>query len=392
MIARCYLGWTRLFVISILLTVTACNIDGLGDDDGDSIADTWVVHNGGTVCHGADASPVAGTEVWVSPTGSDSNAGTSSDTPLATLAQALCNVAPGQTVHVGLGTYAESVLLSIFGDAGRVITISGEVGANGDMPLLDGQRILTMGIAIIGEDEQNRSQNFVVENIEFTNYTDMGLLATLADNITFKNCKAHGNGFRSIDPDNQGEGFGIAAVDVNTLLVDGVEVYANGPETALQLQGILGTGLDIFGSRDVIVRNSNLHDGIGGGLLLEDCVNALAENNVFSDNYLDGLEGYWDGGAWVDGGRNITFRNNTFTGNHGPGLVISDEGIQNPTGYVVQDNTFTGNMWGIYVWNFGVCPWPDASVLQVSGNTYSNNSRRDIRCNEWECGVGQACD
>ena len=391
MIKRRYMGWTRLFVISILLAAAACNMNGIGDD-GDSLADTWVVHKGGMVCNGADASPVVGTEVWVSPSGSDSNAGTSSDAPLATLAQALCNVAPGQTVHVGLGTYAESVLLSGFGDADRAITISGEVGINGNIPLLDGQGTLTMGIAIIGEDEQNRSRNFVVENIEFTNYTDMGLLATLVDNVTFKNCIAHGNGFRGIDPDNQGEGFGISAVDVNTLLVDGVQAYANGPETARQLQGILGTGLDIFGSRDVIVRNSNLHDGIGGGLLLEDCVNALAENNVLAHNYLDGLDGYWDGGAWVDGGRDITIRNNTFTGNHGPGLVISDEGIQTPTGYVVQDNTFTDNMWGIYVWNFGVCPWPSTNVLQVSDNTYSNNSQGDNRCSEWECGVGQACD
>ncbi len=381
--------WTRLFLTSIILTATGCRIQTTGDDPG---GDTWLPHNGGTVCNGADASPVPGNDVWVSPGGSDTNAGNSADAPFATLARALCSAAPGQTVHVGSGTYTESVLLSEYGDPSRPITISGAVGSDGTLPVLDGERNLTVGIAILGEDEEHPSYNFVVENIEFINYTDIGLLAAIANDVTFRNCRAHDNGFHSIDPDSRGEGYGIAAVDVNTLLVDGVESYANGPEPALQQQGILGTGLDIFGCRDVIVRNAHLHDGIGGGLLLEDCVNALAENNEIANNFLDGTDGYWDGGAWVDGGSDITIRNNTFRGNHGPGLVVSDEGVQRPTGYVVQDNTFTENLWGIYIWNFGACPWPDASVVQASGNTYTDNSRGDHRCAEWECGLNQPCD
>ncbi|MFQ5665552.1 MAG: nitrous oxide reductase family maturation protein NosD [Candidatus Binatia bacterium] len=352
---------------------------------------TWVPHRGGTVCKGALARPAPGTDVWVSPDGNDADPGTA-DAPLRTLARALCNAAPGQTVHVGLGTYAESVLLSEFGQAESPIRIVGEVGPQGALPVLDGGRTLTVGIGIIGEDTAHKSAGFEIENLEVKNYTDEGLLAVIATNVTVRGCRVHDNGFHSIDRDQDGEGFGVSIVDMEGVTVEGVESYANGPDVGRQAKGILGTGVDIFGSTHITVRDCNLHDNIGGGLLVEDCTDALVETNTIHANQLDANGDYWDGGIWVDGGRDVTVRNNTITGNLGPGIEVSDEGVQHPTGYVVEGNRLDGNFWGMYVWNFGVCPWPSAEILERSGNTFANNARGDAMCSKWECGVGKPCD
>ncbi len=355
-----------------------------------SNGETWVRHRGGTVCKGALAQPLPGTDVWVSPSGDDTNPGTS-DAPLRTLARALCNAIPGQTIHVGLGTYGESVLLSEFGDPMTPIRIIGEVGPQGELPVLDGGGTLTMGIAIIGEDITLKSAGFVIEDIETKNYTDEGILAVIAENVTVRGCRVHDNGFHSIDPDADGEGFGVSLVDVTGALIESVEAYANGPDMARQGRGILGTGIDVFGSDDVTVRGCDLHDNIGGGLLIEDCANALVENNTIRANHLDAAGDYWDGGIWVDGGHDVTVRSNTLSGNLGPAIVLSDEGVQNPTGYAIIDNTLDGNFWAIYLWNFGVCPWPAPTVVAHSGNVFTNSTRSDILCNPWECGVGKPC-
>lgn len=64
---------------------------------------------------------------------------------------------------------------------------------------------------------------------------------------------------------------------------------------------------------------------------MEDGINVLVEGNEVFNNDLDAsADEWWDGGLWVDGGHDITIRNNSFRGNLGPGIEISDEEIQNP--------------------------------------------------------------
>ena len=373
------------FIIFLVLSLTAC-----GEDEEEDA--TWVFHRGGVVCVGSNAEPVPGNEIYVAPDGDDANEGTSPEAAFATLAQALCNVAPGQTVYVSLGTYNESVLLSRFGERDNPIRIVGEKGPGGERPILDGGEELTYGIAIIGEDESQKSYGFIIENLEFRNYTDAGILAVLSEDIEIRNCVLQGNGFHGYNPENGGEGFGVDLVEIIDLVIDSVEAMNNGPEPAMQQKGILGNDIAIWGSKNVEVRNCYTHDGIGGGLLVEDCVNALVENNRFNDAILTAPYDELDGAIWVDGGHDILVRNNVIDNNRGPGLQISDEGVQHPYGYVFQNNIISNNDLGVYIWNFGVCPWPDTSIVQMIDNTFVNNLNGDYECEEWPCGEGQPCD
>lgn len=375
-----------VILVSCFLFLAGCEEDE-GDGDG-----TWLYHKGGVVCVGTDAVPVPGTEIYVAPDGDDNNAGTSPQEAFATLAQALCNVAPGQTVHVALGTYNESVLLSRFGEKNTPIHIIGEKGPEGELPILDGGQHFTYGIAIIGEDEDNKSYGFIIENLEFRNYTDAGLLAVLSENIEIRNCILRENGFHGANPENAGEGFGADLIEIIDLVVDSVEAMGNGPETEVWQKGILGNDIAIWGSQNVEVRNCYTHDGIGGGLLVEDCIDVLVENNRFNDATLSAPYDELDGAIWVDGGHDILVRNNIIDNNRGPGLQISDEGVQHPYGYVFQGNTISNNDLGVYIWNFGVCPWPDTSIVKMIDNTFINNTEGDSKCEEWPCGEGKPCD
>jgi parallel beta-helix repeat protein len=115
------------------------------------------------------------------------------------------------------------------------------------------------------------------------------------------------------------------------------------------------------------------------------------EDNRVDGNDLDASRfEWWDGGIWLDGGGDVLVRNNQFVNNLGPGIQVSDEDLQSPTGYRLENNTSSGNYFGIYIWNFGECPYPDEDVLTRSGNDFTRNSRQDVWCEPMPCPRG--CD
>src|SRR5690349_20222783 len=67
----------------------------------------------------------AGTVYYVSPTGADTNSGTSASTPFKTIQKALNVAQPGTTINLGAGTYTEAVVTKVAGTAAAPITIKG---------------------------------------------------------------------------------------------------------------------------------------------------------------------------------------------------------------------------------------------------------------------------
>ena len=74
---------------------------------------------------------VFGAEIYVSPAGSNANAGTK-DSPLKSVQQAVNKAKPGDTVKLLPGIFRESVTISKVGTAEKPITLCGSRSANGD--------------------------------------------------------------------------------------------------------------------------------------------------------------------------------------------------------------------------------------------------------------------
>jgi len=208
-------------------------------------------------------------------------------------------------------------------------------------------------------------KNLVIENMTFQNFTDTGIYAFESTGVVIRSCVFRNNGFESLDPDFEHEGFGVIVSDSTDVLIENNESYYNGPKPAYRDRGILGTGIDTYTIRDATIRGNSSHDNTGGGLLIEDGVNVLVENNHLERNYLDAtVDGWWDAGVWVDGGHDVTVRSNTIRDNLGPGIQMSDSDLQyhkTPRasyGYTAEDNIISGNYFALYTLNFGQCPLP----------------------------------
>ncbi len=359
-------------------------------------------HKGGTECIAEEATPITGATVYVSPAGSDENVGNDVSAPLKSITKAICNASPGQTIKIGPGAYMESVIIYAFGNDSAPITISGDTSA-GSRPVMDGNGSLTMGIAVA------ESNNIVIANLEFRNFTDEGVYVVSGSSFTLSNCEIKNNGFASIDPDFQGEGFGIQVSDTRSIVIENSSFTGNGPGPDRRAKTIMGTGIDTFAVNGGVIRGNISSGNIGGGVLVEDGTNIVVENNTIEGNDLDAsADGWWDAGVWIDGGTNITVRNNVIRNNFGPAIEVSDEGAQYPSssyGYLVENNEITGNYWAIYTYNFGVCPYPAAPILNFSGNVIENNTfagslpaeylifeEEQALCSLWPCGENNACD
>jgi len=345
-----------------------------------------IVFQNGVECLGEEALPKEGDGLYLSLEGNDSNPGTES-APLATLAYALCNLTPGQTLNIAPGIYRESVIMGAFGDSTEPIVIRANPEVEGRV-ILEGESTRSIGIALV------ESTNITVEGLEFQNFLDEGLLILTGSDFVIRDNKFSANGRASIDPDHFEEGYGVNVLGASDVLIEGNEAADNGPNQERWEKFALGTGINTYGNQDVVIRDNYIHDTIGGGILVEDSENVLVENNRIENNQLDANGDYWDGGIWVDGGANITLRGNIITDNNGPGIVLSDEDVQYPGasfGYVLEGNQISGNLVGISMWNWGMCP-VEESIILLKDNQLDGNDDGETWCVDWECGVGEPCD
>ncbi len=289
--------------------------------------------------------------------------------------------------------------MASFGDGRSKIVIKG-VEENGKKPVLDGGGTRTMGIAIV------EGNNISLEDIEFRNYTDEGLHVSRSKKIEVKSSVFHHNGFHSVEPDNEGEGFGVSFIEVTDVKIENNLVYDNGPEARLKAKGILGMGIDTYRLENALIKANTVYGTAGGGLLVEDGINVeVIENEIYNNDLNPGGD-YLDAGIWIDGGHHIMVRGNNIHDNNGPAIQVSDSDLKYPyqsCHYKVVHNTFTNNYWALYVDNFGACPFPRARVLIYKNNISRNNrypggnpeyeqgAYGDVLCLEWPCGAHKAC-
>jgi len=358
----------RVLAYFLAFVPAACIFNGC-DDEGNGLDEKtgifWIENNSTLVSEDI---------FYVSASGDDGQDGLSESTAFRTLSKALSNLHPGGTVRILPGVYNEGIGMVSCGSSEAPMTIEGY----GGVPTLDGNDEIAIGLYF------EMCHHLQIRNLKVANYTDIGIGFSTGSMLVLEELEIAENGHAVQLKSWELEGYGIHVDFSEEIEITGCDVYRNGPDPQKSPDYLMGTGINTYGNSNVEITENLSYDNIGGGILVEDSHDVLVEGNEVYGNDLDATEEeWWDGGLWLDGGAGVIVRDNHFHDNLGPGIQISDEDLQNPTGYGLYDNISSGNYYGIFIWNFGTTGWPPESIIKRSGNTFSGNSRQDIWIEDW---------
>lgn len=308
---------------------------------------------------GGDSRPAWGNTIYVSPNGSDANAGDSPQTPLRSIQTALGRANPGDIVAMLPGEYSEEVRLEkASGSAGSPVYLR----AIGGSARLTGNRSLSGGLMLEG------CRYITIEGIEVADFANFGIQVVDCEAITICNCDVHHNGLLVTNESEGGYGLYVNGSG-HAILNNTVRTNGANPD--------VGDGLICWGTSNTVVRGNTCNYNKGNGILIEDSVGVLVEWNTVSYTECLSTDGtWWNAGLWLDGGHHVTVRNNSFTDNLGPGIEISDEETQAPYAYEVSGNDISSNEWGVYLWGFR---HRAVEPIVISNNTLTGNSRAPLR-------------
>jgi parallel beta-helix repeat protein len=313
---------------------------------------------------GFAAGPAAAADYFVGPTGSDANSGLSPAQAFRTVQKGADAVSPGDTVHLDSGSYDETVKLYRSGSVGNPVTFTDDGNAAvmdahfKSCPAGKGAGSGAPAQAFYG----NNVHDVVLDGIEVTRYCYFGVVFTSgAHDIVVRNMNVHHNG---ITIRTKGGG-GIDFWRTSNVLIENNVVNDNVPRSRTS-----GSGIDVNTTDQAIVRNNVVDRNNGNGILVEDATNALVEGNKARFNVGD-FAGWGTSGIWLDGGHDVTLRDNWLEGNVWDGLQVSDEDLQDPYGYEIYNNVVIGNWYGMRLDGVGSVAAP---LNQIYGNSFVDNS------------------
>jgi len=151
-------------------------------------------------------------------------------------------------VRIYPGTYHENVLVIHHG-----VTIEGVI-RDGKRPVLDGRNLLPDAISGLGND-------FAVANLEIRNYQGNGVVVHKARNVVYRNLILHNTGL-----------YGVYPIECDGVLVEDCKV-----------SGARDAGIYVGQSRNIVVRRNEAFQNVTG-IEIENCVNAIVEDNYVHNN------------------------------------------------------------------------------------------------------------
>lgn len=302
------------------------------------------------------------TYIYVSPDGSDQNDGTISS-PFRTLKQAALKATAGTTVFVREGTYYESLYVEHSGTKSKPINFK---NYQDEKVIISGKHLKEpkedTALIEIHNKDYITIQGFTVEELT-TSHEDatvMGInVSGTSSHIILKQNHVHSIATHADDGNAHGIAvYGTGKMEDIQVLDNTVENLTLGASEALVLNGNINGFLI---ANNIVRQNNNIGiDLIGyeGTASDNDFVrNGIVENNEVYNNSSYGNPAYGDeytaGGIYVDGGSNITIRQNKVYGNDIGIEATSEHYGKNAseihiTDNEVYDNAFTGISIGGY--------------------------------------------
>ena len=344
---------------------------------------------------------LSATEYYVSPSGNNASAGTSTATAWKTIQFALNMANDGDVINLMAGTYTGKVTWNDGGSAGNYITLQ---NYNDDIVILDGSTVGNSQAMMYIENKDY----IKIDGLKFTNhngnYQPIINLYGNNNHIEITNNEFYNtdcNESYAILCEGRGDDIKITNNYMHDLIGDNaVGVLFVGSNTSIPFTNVLIsentlTNLDPAPSEAIAVNgnvdgfeisNNILNDINNIGIVMiggEDWVNTndavnFARNGVCKNNSVTGANSIYGGGfaagVYVDGGKDIILQNNTITGSD-VGLEIGCENA----GFIAENITVRNNI--IYKnekagLGFGGYDFPATGQVQnciFTGNTVYDN-------------------
>lgn len=365
------MGYTISNIVLCALMAAACNKkNSLPSSTGNAVSHTY----------------------YVSPSGSDANAGTINE-PLRGINTALNKANAGDTILVRTGTYHEKLFFPKSGRPDKSITLK---AYDGEKPVIDGT-----GLSITGKEALVTISNvnyIVFEGFDVCNYKSSapwvninGILVNEGSgNITVRRNKIY-NIEHNVTPADGRSGHAIEIIGNTNVAMKNIVVEENeihdcntGYSENLTINGYVD-GFTI--RRNKIYNAENIGIDAAGGYAANS-VPAFnyARNGIISDNEIynidmttgpiGGIHGHGAIGIYIDGARNIIVeRNKVHEADRGIGIVSENDAY--PTSNCIVRNNFVYNCWrtGIYLGGYLNYTSGGTKDCYVVNNTLYYNNR-----------------
>jgi len=297
-----------------------------------------------------------GVNVYVSNQGLDSNPGTL-DLPFHTIAKGLSVIGPGDVVLIRGGTYTEHDLQPPSGTADAPVTIQ---AYNGETVIMDGEfnDYKYTAFSVLSR------SHMVFDGLAIQGYRDRGLLFWDSSHITVRHCFIHHCGTTRVE--STGDGISLTG---SHFVIENNRLTYNCPDTEHGGSAICG-----WDAHHTVIQKNICMYNRGNGILVEDSHDVIVQDNVASFNFGD-FGTWFCGGIWLDGGYNVTVRNNWFEGNERAGMEITDEEPTDPYGYKIYNNVCCNNDYGMIVIGIGQA---ESSPNEIFNNTCVDNLQYEV--------------
>lgn len=316
----------------------------------------------------------AGTNYYVSTSGSDGNSGLSSGSAFKTIQKAVDTAQAGDTINLADGSYLQNVVTKRNGSPGMPITIRGSRQAvvkgsdSGRMFEINHDYITLEGFSIDGfrGGSATTAANYSDKLIYAVGTTaGNGVTNVIVNNMSLKNALGECVRFKYFAQNNQ--------ITNNTIANCGVQDFVITPGSGKNGEGIyIGTAPEQLGNNptnDVDQSNNNLVANNTFDTQGNECVDVKegSTGNIIECNKCTGQKDANSAGFDARGSGN-TFRNNESYGNLGAGIRF---GGDNPTIDGINNDAYGNN---IHDNGAGGIKFQAQPQDQICGNIFSNNA------------------
>lgn len=342
----------------------------------------------------ATTAPGVPATYYVAPSGADSGPGTITE-PWKTIGKAATTLAPGDTVLIRAGTYAEQVQVGVSGEAGAEVTFAAYPG---ESPVLDGTSVVVStgdlaGLFEVVQRSWVRVRGLRVQHAGPGELT-AGVLVEDSSHVTVESCSTY---------ETTSSGIGVWGGSDVTLVGNDIARACTGP----MQESISVGGTTRFELRGNVVRDGPplpagkegicVKDGSNGGTVHHNQVSGLHGkvglyldawdkhtfdvdvhgNRVFSIEGADGIALASEMGGLLENIRvhdNVCFEN----GYYGISVGVNGTSATHPmSGIAIVNNTAVGN--GTTGWGGGITVYnPGASDVVVRNNVVNANAAFQI--------------